>query len=321
MAKISASIIELNADNLQEIMSNGSFNIKNLQEIMSNGSLNDVLKKMISKSKHVQPNEKDKKMENTHTKSDIFTVINDNNISAILQLIAEGVDMNVTNDLLRTPLHVACYIHDDICRIEIIELLLTVTSNINAIDIDGCTPLYLSTGNSHAYMETLLEENACIDLPNHKGDCPISKSVRNNCCGCTDLLLKYKPKLDIRDEDGQTPLIRSIILNNIENIINLLSANASPDFCNIINEYPLDIACKLCDQNCVQLLIDHNVDINKQIRINNEKKGTICMNILGYACKCSNMACILHLFSNKWDTSDPKKNKCSVINGFITCNS
>ena len=75
----------------------------------------------------------------------IHSSVQGGNITKVEQLLAEGTDINQTDDSKWTPLHVAAQYGQK----EILELLLSKGASVDAKDLWGKTPLNRAAGFGH----------------------------------------------------------------------------------------------------------------------------------------------------------------------------
>lgn len=122
-------------------------------------------------------------------------------------LLKNGVDINIKNDLGKTPLHIAVKNgwYDCLCY------LLDKGADMNAIDLDGNTPLLLSVGKCR---NELLRRGADLNVVNKKGYYIMFFYVvaMSGVDEATfiDLLTKRLTDLNKQDNEGKTTLDRLV---------------------------------------------------------------------------------------------------------------
>jgi ankyrin repeat protein len=122
--------------------------------------------------------------------------------------IEKGVDVNVQDDLGRTPLHFAAYkgristtpVEDrkpgepdpgNYKTAEMVEALLEAGADVNILDNDGSNALMESVPNGNAdIVQLLLNAGAKRDVENRHGDTALSEAQRRKHVAIEELLLK-----------------------------------------------------------------------------------------------------------------------------------
>nr|XP_023013184.1 alpha-latrotoxin-Lhe1a-like [Leptinotarsa decemlineata]XP_023013185.1 alpha-latrotoxin-Lhe1a-like [Leptinotarsa decemlineata] len=169
------------------------------------------------------------------------------------------------------------------------------------IDIDtenlyGNTPFMLSVINNELKIAELLKDkNADINHSNHKKWTALHFTASKGLLECSEQLIKWGAKLDMKNNFGATPLIRASINGNVQivecllkhdvdvnsldinkwtsvhhaakrghiNILRLLlERKAEVDGVNESGNTPLIIACLNNSPEAVGILLDHHADVN-----------------------------------------------------------
>ena len=102
---------------------------------------------------------------NTESDDPLRDAVKAGNIEAVKQHLAAGADVNAKNQLGRTSLHAAAYRG----RTVVVELLVANDADVNALSVNGKTPLDRSSGVKLAVLLTftsapLLISNSTISL-------------------------------------------------------------------------------------------------------------------------------------------------------------
>jgi ankyrin repeat protein len=136
--------------------------------------------------------------------------IQNNNITAIKNILAYGIDINLIltpnfrTDELISPLHLA--IKNTSCK-NIIQLLLKYGANVNIQDTKGQTPLHYAISYNQAYIaERLIQTGADVNIQDTKGQTPLHYAARYNQTHIAKILLENGACIDARDNIGHTPL-------------------------------------------------------------------------------------------------------------------
>ena len=95
------------------------------------------------------------------------------------KLIAQGIDINVSDILQKTPLH---YCVEASLFTTVKKLLLRNDVNVNAKDIYGNTPLHICVENENITIGRMLlaKKGINISLENNDGETPFSLSIKRN---------------------------------------------------------------------------------------------------------------------------------------------
>ncbi len=117
--------------------------------------------------------------------------------------------------------------------IELLRQLIAVGVNVNLTAYNGCTPLHAAASEGQsACVEVLLKNGANINATNDLGETPLFVAVNKDSISCVKLLLSV-PGIEINkaNNDGEPPLYRAK-KNRFLTIYNLLhSAGASRRLC------------------------------------------------------------------------------------------
>ena len=112
-------------------------------------------------------------------------------------LLTLGADPNYTDDLLRTPLHIAA----KNSTAEVVSLLADANADLDAKDMLERTPLHVSCiFNNEQVTRYLLESAASTSATDHQGNTPLHLSCRYCALQCTRLLIQYGASLDLKNK-------------------------------------------------------------------------------------------------------------------------
>ena len=213
-------------------------------------------------------------------------------------------------------------------NLECVSLLLDKGADINAIDGHLDNALILATGNGHTNVVELLLKRGC--LPNELNSLnfsPLMKACQKGFVDIVRLLLKHISFEDAAKADsknhiqeksnhtqeksnlpnivqytimdvkrspkGQTPLISSVLRNDITLVKMLLDAKAPVNETDLNKSTPLHLAASSATPDIIKLLLDANADINA--------KNMIGMTPLMYAITCNKIENICMLLKNGAD--------------------
>ncbi|XP_052792515.1 ankyrin repeat domain-containing protein 7-like [Mya arenaria] len=145
-------------------------------------------------------------------------------------LNTEGVDINITDEQRRTPLHFAVVTN----RRSVIQLLVELGCNI---DVQGCS-----------------------------GRTPLLAAVTSDQLDCARMLIGLGADLNLTGNNGTTPLYHMCSHKKpvLEFIQLLLSKKCNVNITNLKGATPLMCACSLRNLPLVKLLLEHGANINQR---------------------------------------------------------
>ena len=79
--------------------------------------------------------------------------------------------------------------------------------------------------------------------------------IKSGNLGRLELMLSYKPNLDLQDEEGNTPLMYATKLGFVEAVHALINAGANPNITNIYKENAYHFACNRVMENDDDILM------------------------------------------------------------------
>jgi len=119
------------------------------------------------------------------------------------RLLSLGVDVNMLDDQLMTPLHHAILREHQ----EIVLLLLNAGADLHARNVRGDTPLIMASSVGDKYIvNALIARGAQVTEQNVNGISPLIAATIYNHFGVVDLLLRKGADPNARDKDGDTAL-------------------------------------------------------------------------------------------------------------------
>ena len=133
-----------------------------------------------------------------------LTLSTDRNVQVLRHLVdMKLLDVNMTDDRERTPLHEASQAGD----IEAVSLLLRLGVDINAVDIDGRTALHVAIEEYHPEVAMkLIYGGTNVNIQDNSGSSSLHQAAM---CGLEDVihaLLKHDADINAVDINGCTPL-------------------------------------------------------------------------------------------------------------------
>ncbi|EGD77719.1 hypothetical protein PTSG_08810 [Salpingoeca rosetta] len=145
------------------------------------------------------------------------------NSSVLQQLLQYGGNASEGDIHGMQPVHMA--VQGDVgC----LEVLVQLGVDINAIDGEGRTPLFLAAAQGHtAAAEVLLSNGGLVDIQNHDGHTALHMAAHEGHTDMCSRLIKAGARVDVRDTEGNTPLLYACTNTQTEACEVLLKAGAT----------------------------------------------------------------------------------------------
>ena len=159
----------------------------------------------------------------------LYRALISNNIEAMKELLKEGADPNIANNMNETPLYQA--IDND--NKEAILLLLDNEANCNICKSDGNSPLHLAIKKLAVdYIELLLNKGANPNLKNKLyQQTPLHLAIKSKLnISIIKLLLEYNADFTIKDKYNCLPMDYcedSVYKQEIQNLINMTNSKGA----------------------------------------------------------------------------------------------
>ncbi|KAF5298435.1 hypothetical protein FQR65_LT01214 [Abscondita terminalis] len=271
----------------------------------------DIVEYLIDNFKEISVNQSDADMF-----SPLQIAVHNGDLRMVKLLIDKRANIQFMNRQKHTPLHLA----SQKGFIEIMNLLIDHGANLNAHDLEDCSPLSLAILYGHEEAaELLIRKGTRL---NHEESCGytviyravwnnmsniakalinagakiiqshflLHTAIRNNNYEMVTILHKAGALLNIRDEQGQTPLMLACVYKNLQ-ISKYLLKNGAP--ANARNELTGLTALHICVDSIrdpktfelfLELLLSHNADINASSFMGNILFYAIIVGNLNAAC-------------------------------------
>ena len=173
------------------------------------------------------------------------------NVERVQQLLEDGAQVDVQNQLGWTPLHHASYRG----HLKLIEQLLVAGAKANIQNTYGSTPLhYASYGGHLKAIKQLLDTEVSVNARNDDGNTPLHYACYGGHVDAVKHLLSAGTQVNAKNKDGNTPFHITSITGNLEVWEQLLEAGARVDAENQSGATPLHYAAE-----------NGNVDIAKRL--------------------------------------------------------
>ena len=225
---------------------------------------------------------------------DLLLKTSDGDFEQVLNLIEDGVDVNVQDENGMTPLMIASqagnehlveelikagagvniktYLGDTALiyatennQIECIRKLLTSEANINVQGDKGNTALiYTVDGLNQDCFQALIERDAIPDIQNDNGDTALQLAILRNSSYCFGKLMKAGANVNLVCNGKKSALRIAIIDEKVNFMTQLIGAGVDVNEVYSDNSTALITAVSLERVECIKTLISAGTDLNMQ---------------------------------------------------------
>jgi len=180
-----------------------------------------------------------------------FDAIEENNRAAVALFIQVPISTEIRDNRGWTPLMLAAFLGN----IEITELLIKSSADINALDLGGNSALHWAVFGCHtACTRILIEHHARTDTRNNFGWTPLMQATaRNNLEGAA-LLIASGVNLDTAANDGMTALHKAAASGYLELVELLLEQGADRKLKTYAGLTPMELAVNNKHERVIQVL-------------------------------------------------------------------
>ena len=180
-----------------------------------------------------------------------FDAIEENNRAAVALFIQVPISTEIRDNRGWTPLMLAAFLGN----IEITELLIKSSADINALDLGGNSALHWAVFGCHtACTRILIEHHARTDTRNNFGWTPLMQATaRNNLEGVV-LLIASGVNLDTAANDGMTALHKAAASGYLELVELLLEQGADRKLKTYAGLTPMELAVNNKHERVIQVL-------------------------------------------------------------------
>ena len=209
------------------------------------------------------------------------------NLSLIKLFCKYGADLRIQNLEGNTPLHIACknlynFDYYDQGHIQIhnstlvIKILAINGAPLNVFNNERQTPIYLAIKQTiqvynleHEFsiIKLLYDMGSRVDLLTNSGDTALHLSCQvkyANHANYVELFFKNKKYLNLKDNNGDTPIQTAINFKNYWKIDHLCYLGADMNLQNNLGNTPCHTACLQSDIRAVQILCEYMFDLEIQ---------------------------------------------------------
>lgn len=168
-------------------------------------------------------------------------------------LLEKGADFNLTNKEGFAPIHFAAFTGE----ITIAKLLIAKGAPLNNnTNVINASPLDLAAGSGRRDMcELLIAKGAPLELKDKNGNTPLMKSVTAGQGEIAGLLIARGAQVDARDRLNSTPLILAAMTGQKELVAFLIENKADVNAVNDLGGTPAVVAAREGHQEIVDLLL------------------------------------------------------------------
>jgi ankyrin repeat protein len=191
------------------------------------------------------------------------TAISNGHIQIVNILLDASVNINALNDDGCTPLWIASNGH-----VEIVKALLKAseskgTDHVNIADKYGNTPLFRAAIDGCTEIaRTLIAVGAGINIVNKYGFSPLFFAASGGHRDVVSLLIEAGADINIENKDRDTPIFQAVYLGDRDVVSVLLEAGAAINIENKDGETPLFQAVYRGNRDVVSLLLEAGADLN-----------------------------------------------------------
>jgi len=151
-------------------------------------------------------------------------------------------------------------------HLPVVKLLLARKADPNAVNVDGCTPVYWTVNFAHPeILELLLTHGGNPNVRTVRGKIPLHEAVNSTKDPAEhprrkrvlELLLAHKAEVDLRNHDQETALHVAARRGHKGAVAMLLAAGADVNARNTFRSTPLDLAKRARTGAAAKLLAEH----------------------------------------------------------------
>merc|ERR1712034_260214 len=144
--------------------------------------------------------------------------------NVVKYLLEKGANVNQVNHDGMTPLYMSCYVG----HLPVVEYLINNGANVNQARYDGRTPLLVSSVEGDLpIVEYLINNGANVNQADYEGITPLYMSSQRGYLSVVKYLINHEADVNQADNDGVTSLAVAIANSHTEIAKFLLSKNAN----------------------------------------------------------------------------------------------
>lgn len=178
-------------------------------------------------------------------------------IQIVRLLLESGARINEKNAWGGSALQWAA----DAGLLDMVKLLIQKGADINAIDMDGFTPLIAAANydseQHNQILKALLDSGAKIDAISKNGDTALMYAIHNFKTDNARTLVKAGANINCKNHLGITPLMKAAQLGRLEIAKYLISAGADINAVDARGKTVLAVAKEAGYRTLIEILVDH----------------------------------------------------------------
>ncbi|XP_018587758.2 B-cell lymphoma 3 protein homolog [Scleropages formosus] len=179
----------------------------------------------------------------------------------IYVLTQTGRDLDIYNNLMQTPLHLAVITH----QANLVQALLNAGADPGTLDRNGQTAAHLCCEHGLRSCLALIlkysECQSCLKVRNYEGLTPLHLAVQKGDKELVRLLLDSGADIDAVDfKSGRSPLIHAVENNNMEMISMLIESGVNVNAQSYSGNTALHSACGRGQVEAVRVLLRNGAD-------------------------------------------------------------
>ena len=175
------------------------------------------------------------------------------NNKAILLFVGSGLDVDVCDERMWTPLMISASNGDE----GMTETLLKAGASVHHADNAGYTPLHWAAFNGHAgVVALLLDRGADVNARSMHGWTALLQAVTRGHLAVSSILLDRGADVNAASYDGWTALHKAAANGHLQEVALLLSKGANPRAKYQDGTMPVDLARKNKHEEIIALLME-----------------------------------------------------------------
>lgn len=182
-------------------------------------------------------------------------------------LLSSGADVNVKYKNNKSLLHKATLCNSGVSHQKVIEMLVKNGANVNSVEKDGSRPIhYLVEKKTPEIVKSFLKFKPKLEVCNERGETPLLQAIRDKNTEIVQLLVEHGCNVSY-EKNNSTPLHKAAFYNKLsshQEIIEILlrngaNANNSQDGS---GKTPLHYLVCRYNMNAIKVLLNFNADVN-----------------------------------------------------------
>jgi len=179
------------------------------------------------------------------------------NLTTVAKCISMGVDVNTEGINTFFPVHLAS-------ETSVVKYLVEHGADAHQVNVDGETPLSMSSENGHLQVvQYLIEHGADVNRGDNNGVTPLWMSSQGGYLPVVQCLIEHGADVNQVNVNGGTPIFMSSQAGHLPVVQYLIQHGADVNQGNNYGVTPLLVSSGKGHLPVVQYLIEHGADVNK----------------------------------------------------------